>query len=244
MSDFEKETGCKVNMQGRQHLRRDGDADAHRQLRRRVGVGRRDAAPDRRRRRRAGQHRPDPELRGRLRRPEGQAAQLGRRPDVRRAARPRREPAHVEQGRGQAGARQLERRLGPELAAQGQGHRVRQPDLHRRRGAVPEGDEAGARIDEPVRARRQAVQGGDRPAQAAARRSSASTGRTTRRSRRPSTTATRVVGTTWQVIANLLEADGKVEGRDDAAQGGLDRLVGHLDGRTRRPRTRTACTCG
>ena len=65
--------------QDRQHLRRDGHADAHRPVRRRVGVRRRDAAPDRRRRRRAGQHRPDPELRGRLRGPQGQAVQLGRR---------------------------------------------------------------------------------------------------------------------------------------------------------------------
>ncbi len=37
-----------------------------------------------------------------------------------------------------------------------------------------------------------------------------------------------VVGTTWQVIANLL-LGGQGEGRDDAAEGGLDRLVGHLD---------------
>ena len=60
--------------QGRQHVRRDGDADAHRPVRRRVGVWRRDAAPDRRRRRRPGQHRPDQELRGRVRGPQGQAA--------------------------------------------------------------------------------------------------------------------------------------------------------------------------
>ena len=36
------------------------------------------------------------------------------------------------------------------------------------------------------------------------------------------------IGTTWQVIANLLEAD-KVAGQDDAAEGGRDRVVGHLD---------------
>ena len=41
-----------------------------------------------------------------------------------------------------AGARQLERRLGRELAVQGQGDGVRQPDLHRGRGALPEGDPA------------------------------------------------------------------------------------------------------
>ena len=91
--------------EGRQHLRRDGDADAHRPVRRRLGLRRRDAAADRRGRRRPGQHRPDPELRGRLRGPQEPAAQLRRRPDVRRPARPRREPADVADGQGQAGAR-------------------------------------------------------------------------------------------------------------------------------------------
>ena len=56
-----------------------------------------------------------------------------------------------------------------ELAVQGQGHGVRQPDLHRRRGAVPEGDPARPRHRQPVRARREAVPGRRRPAQAAAR---------------------------------------------------------------------------
>ena len=49
--------------QDRQHLRRDGPADAHRPVRRRVGVGRRHAAADLRRRRRPGEHRPGPQLR-------------------------------------------------------------------------------------------------------------------------------------------------------------------------------------
>ena len=43
--------------QGRQHLRRDGDADEDRPVRRRLGVGRRHPAAHLRRRRRAGQHR-------------------------------------------------------------------------------------------------------------------------------------------------------------------------------------------
>ena len=52
------------------------------------------------------------------------------------------EPAPVPDAHRQAGARLLERRLGRELAVQGQGDRVRQPDLHRRRGRLPEGDPA------------------------------------------------------------------------------------------------------
>ena len=45
---------------------------------------------------------------------------------------------------------------------------------------------------------------------------------------RPSRAATPCVGTTWQVIANLLDAD-KVPVKTDAAEGGRDRLVGHVD---------------
>ena len=77
-----------------------------------------------------------------------------------------------------------------ELAVQGQGHGVRQPDLHRGRRAVPEGDAAGPRDRQRLRARRQAVQRRGGPAEAAARRTSASTGPTTRRSRLPSRPAT------------------------------------------------------
>ena len=41
-----------------------------------------------------------------------------------------------------------------------------------------------------------------------------------------------VVGTTWQIIANLLKAeDPPAPIEVDAAGGGLDRLVGHLDDR-------------
>ena len=74
---------------------------------------------------------------------------------------------------------------------QGQGHGVRQPDLHRRRGGVPQGPPAGPEDHQPLRARRQAVPGGRRPAQDSSASTSASTGRTTPRSRRRSPTATR-----------------------------------------------------
>ena len=110
-------------------------------------------------------------------------------------------------GQGAAGAGLVGRGVRRELALQGQGHGLRQPDLHRRRGAVPEGDAAGP---------------GDRRTR---------TSSTTSSSRRPSTCSRQqrgiigeywsdytkeqaaftsgdsVLGTTWQVIANLLEAD-------------------------------------
>ena len=41
---------------------------------------------------------------------------------------------------------------------------------------------------------------------------------------------TSVVGTTWQVITNLVEADGRRQVKAVRAQGRLDRLVGHVDG--------------
>ncbi len=68
VSDFEKDTGCQVKTKiGNTSdemvtLMRTGP------VRRRVGIRRRDAAPDRGRRRRPGEHRPGPELRRRLRR--------------------------------------------------------------------------------------------------------------------------------------------------------------------------------
>ena len=51
----------------------------------------------------------------------------------------------------------------------GQRNRVRQPDLHRRRGAVPARAQPGPRDHRPVRARPGAVRRCDRPAQAAER---------------------------------------------------------------------------
>ena len=132
-------------------------ADAHRPVRRRLGLGQRDRAADRRRRRRPGQHRPDPhELRRHRSRAQEPALQHGRRPDVRHPARLGREPADVAAPtRSSPAPTSLGRGLRPEdSAVQGQDHRVRRPDLHRRRGALPEGDAAGPGDHEPVRARR------------------------------------------------------------------------------------------
>ena len=84
------------------HLRRGRHADEDRRVRRGLGLRRRDAAADRGRRRGAGQHRPDPELRRHLRLPQGPGLELRRRPDVRRPARLRRQPADVQHRRGRA----------------------------------------------------------------------------------------------------------------------------------------------
>ena len=89
-------------------------------------------------------------------------------------------------------------------------------------------DPARPRHRGPVRPRRRPARRGGRPAQGSSASTSASTGPTTSRRSRPSAPATSVVGTTWQVIVNLAQAD-KAPGRGDPARGGLDRLVGHLD---------------
>ena len=69
---------------------------------------------------------------------------------------------------------------------QGQGDGVRLADLHRRRGAVPDADQARAEDQGPLRAGQEAARRGGRGAQEAARRTSGSTGRTTPRRSAPS----------------------------------------------------------
>ena len=100
-----------------------------------------------------------------------------------------------------------------QLAVQGQGHGVRLADLHRRRRALPDEDQARPGHQEPVRAGRQAVRRRGRPAQDAEHRTSASTGRTTPRRSQAFKSGDSVVGTTWQIIANLAQADKKVRSR-------------------------------
>ena len=207
VTPFEKETGCQVNAKVGRHLRRDGPADEVGPVRRRVGLGRRLVAADRRRRRRPGQHRPGAELRRRVRRAEDEAVELGQRRGLRHPPRPRGQPAHVAHRRGQAGPRLLGRGVRPQLALQGQGHRLRLAHLHRRRRALPHVDQARARHHEPLRAGRQAVPGLGRPAQAAGTASSASTGATTPRRSQAIKSGATVLGTSWQNIVNLAEAD-------------------------------------
>ena len=74
---------------------------------------------------------------------------------------------------------------------QGQGHRVRLPHLHRRRGAVPVEDQAGARHQGPVLADVRTARRRSRICSRSSGRTSASTGRTTPRRCRPSSPARR-----------------------------------------------------
>ena len=177
--------------QGGQHLRRDGHPDAHRQVRRGLGLRRRDAPPHRRRRRRPGEHGPRAQLQGHLPGAQGQAAQHGRRGQLRNPARSRGQPPHVEHRGGQAATGLVGRGLRRRVEVQGTRDGLRQPDLHRGRRSVSQGDEARAGDRQRLRARPGAVRRGRGPAEGASARTSASTGRTTPRSRRRSPAATR-----------------------------------------------------
>ena len=237
--------------QGRRHLRRNGAADAHRPVRRRLGLRQRLGAAGRRRRRRPGQRRPRPQLQDDLQRPQGPALQHLRRRPLRHPARARREPADVEHQRRQTGAHLLGRDPRPAKGGQiqGQDQRLRRPDLHRRRGRLPEGPPARPGDRKPLRAERRAVRSG---------------GRTCSKEQRPN------VGEYW---SDADQADRclrqrrqpgrhhlavpvlRPEGRRQAGGGepgepglpalrGRDGLVGHLDDQLRKPNTPTACTCG
>ena len=145
---------------------------------------------------------------------QGSAAQHRRRRQLRRPARPRREPAPVPHGRRQAGARLVERRLGGELAVQGQGDRLRQPDLHRGCGRLPDGHAARSEDRGSLRAGRHAVPGGSRPAEDAA-------------------------GEHRRVLVGLHEADRGLhrrrERRRDDLAGDRERARGREGARRRRP---------
>ena len=84
---------------------------------------------------------------------------------------------------------------------------LRQPDLHRRRGGVPEGDPAGARDRQPLRARRGPVQRRCRPAEAAAREHRRVLVRVHRGAERVRERRHRHRHRRGRYIANLLEAD-------------------------------------
>ena len=100
----------------------------------------------------------------------------------------------------------------PSCAVQGQGHGLRQPDLHRRRGAVPEGDQPDLKITNPYEL-------DDKQFDAAVdllkqqRQNIGEYWSDYTKEQAAFANGDSVVGTTWQVIANLLAAD-KVTGQD------------------------------
>ena len=82
---------------------------------------------------------------------------------LRDPARPRGEPADVEHRRRQARADVLGRDRSTRRSrgqVQGQDQRLRRPDLHRRRGRLPEGAPARPRDRKPLRAERRTVRSG------------------------------------------------------------------------------------
>ena len=120
-----------------------------------------------------------PQLRRHLRAAEAAAVEQRRRQAVRHPARPWRQPAGVQhRGVRRRRPRLVGRRCSTAGSpADGADLGVRQPDLHRRRGAVPDGHPARARHHRPVRARPDPVRRGHRAARSSRRTSPASTGR-------------------------------------------------------------------
>ena len=108
-----------------------------------------------------------PELQGRLRGPQEPDLQHRQRGQLRRAPRPRRQRPDVRPVDRHHRARLVERRLRRELAIQGQGHGLQLRHLHRRRGAVPDEDQARPRHQGPLRPGSGAVRRLGRAAQAA-----------------------------------------------------------------------------
>ena len=122
---------------------------------------------------------------------------------------------------------QLECRLAGGLAVQGQDHGVRQPDLHRGRRPLPDEDPARSRDHEPYELdddqfqaavdllKQQRTNIGEYWSDAAKEIQAFESGSS-------------VVGTTWQYQANVLAGD-KAPVETTLPEGGLDRVVGHLD---------------
>ena len=113
---------------------------------------------------------------------------------------------------GHAGARLAGAPCSTEPPVQGQGHRLRRPDLHRRRRAVPQDDQARAEDHEPVRARPKQFDA----AVDLLKKQRAIIGQywsDYTKEQAAFAQGDSVLGTTWQVIANLLD------GRQGAGQG-------------------------
>ena len=219
--------GLPGQLEGREHLRRDGDADAHRPLRRRLGLRQRVGPPDRRRRRAArSTRRSSTDLAEHRSASQEPALQLGRRPDVRRAARLRSPAARLQHEERHARARQLGGGLRPDRT------RARSPSTT-------------TRSRSPTRRstcrRRSPTSGSRTPTSSTQKQFDASVA--LMKKQRP------LIGQYWadvhQAAAGLhagrprrrvdLAVHGQpaggrqAAGQDDPAEGGRDRLVGHVD---------------
>ncbi len=150
---------------------------------------------------------------------------------LRHPARPRREPADVPHRQGVSPRADLVGRgVRRRLAVQGQGHGVRLADLHRGRRALP--DEDQARTSASRTRTRSTTSSSPRRSTCSRSRTptSASTGADYTKEITAFKNGDSVVGTTWQIIANLAQAD-KAPVKAVLPERGRDRLVGHLDGR-------------
>ena len=131
-------------------------------------------------------------------------------------------------------------------AVQGQGHRLRLRDLHRRRGRLPDGDQDRS-SGSPTRTR-STRPSSRRPwtCSSSSARTSASTGAPPRSRSTPSPAGDMVVGTTWQYQVNVLQGATPpvpVEA-DQARRKGTTGWSDTLDDLVQGQATRTACTSG
>ena len=183
------------------------------------------------------------ELRRRLALPQGPRLELRRRPDVRRPARLRREPADVRTDMVDAGpdllGRGVRRRDAPYagkvtaydspiyIADAALYLMKTQPDLGIKNPYALDEDQLAAAVD-LLKTQRESVgeYWSDYLKQIQA-----------------FTSGDSVIGTTWQFIVNLAQAE-KVPVEAILPEEGATGLVGHLDGRARRPSTPTAPTRG
>ena len=211
-SPFEKETGCEVNVQIVRDVGRGVHACSRTNPEQFDVISASGDASLRlvaRRLRPAGQRRPRAQLRRTSSRPQEQAVQHGRRRPLRHPARPRRQPADVAHGRR---SRPGARRAGPTMFDPASRTRARSRSTTRRSTSPTRRSYLMTTKPEleasPTRTR-STRPSSRRPSTCSSSRSrsSASTGPTTSSRSTRSAAATSTVGTTWQVIANLLQAE-------------------------------------
>ena len=150
--------------------------------------------------------------------PQEPVLQHGQRRRLRRAPRPRRQPPDVRPDGRHDRARQLERRVRRRLAVQGQGHRLRLRDLHRRRGAVPDEDQARPRITNPYALDETQFAAAVDLLKVSRRRSIGKYWGTAQEEIDGFANGDMAIGTTWQYQANTINAGRRQAGRERHAR--------------------------